>query len=802
MRVPLSWLRELVDVEVEPTVLAERLSLAGLPIESIEEVGDLHPEVRAGRLVSVEQHPGADRLRVCRVDLGGNAPVQIVSAAPGLKVGALVALALPGARLPGGRDVASVELRGQASAGVLCSELELGLGDDDAGVLHLDGTIAAGTALRDLPGVHDVVLDVEITPNRGDCLSILGIAREVAAVTGTRVLRPRVEVKEEGAPAAGVVSVHVDAVDLCPRYCARVVRGVGHGPSPLWLRLRLQRAGMRPLGGIVDATNYVMLERGQPMHAFDLARVKDGRIIVRRASADERLVTLDGVERALLKDDLVIADPSAAVALAGVMGGRDSEVSDATIDLLLESAFFAPAAVRRTSRRLGLLSQASYRFERRVDPAMVPEALDAVAALIVRIAGGTVAPGVVEDAPGAGALAAPTIRFRPRRAASVLGADVSDAEMLQRLELLGMTVRPDADAVLVTPPSHRGDVTIEEDLIEEVARLGGYDAIPATLPVAPSHATSDSPSRRLARTIRRLLVAEGLSETVTLTFTDAETNAVLPGVVGAALRPVAVRNPLASELGELRRSPLVGLVRALRHNVAQGARYVGLFEVGKGYGLGDSAMPREPRAVSGLLCGQWPARGVEREGPAIDFLDLKGVVENLLAGLGVADASWLPMADLDFLHPGKAAAIVTADGPLGVAGALHPRAVQVLDLPQEVWVFELDFQTLGAYGPARFGVRPLPRFPAVTRDIAVVVDEVFLAEAIVEEVRSLADPRIETARVFDCYRGEPIPPGKKSLAYTLAYRAPDRTLTDDEVNALHAEVRERLKKRFALELRS
>jgi len=801
MRVPLSWLREWVDVALEPTALAERLSLAGLPIESMEVVGDLHPEVRAGRLVSVEQHPGADRLRLCRVDLGG-APVQIVSAAPGLSTGALVALALPGARLPGGRDVTSVELRGQASAGVLCSELELGLGDDDAGVLHLDGAIAPGTALRDLPGVYDVVLEVEITPNRGDCLSILGIAREVAAVTGATVRRSPVALTERGAPAADVVSVRVEAADLCPRYCARVVRGVGRGPSPLWLRLRLQRAGMRPLGGVVDATNYVMLERGQPLHAFDLARVAGGRVVVRRASAGERLVTLDGVERSLLADDLVIADASAAVALAGVMGGQESEVAEATTDLLLESAFFAPEAVRRTSRRLGLLSQASYRFERRVDPAMVPEALDAVAALITRVAGGTVAPGVVEHAPGAGTLAPPTIRFRPRRAASMLGADVPSAVMLERLRALGMTVEVDGEAALVTPPSHRGDLAGEEDLVEEVARLGGYDAIPATLPVAPSRAVSDSPTRLLARTVRRLLVAEGLSETVTLTFTDAATNAALPGVVGADLRPIAVLNPLASELGELRRSPLVGLVRALAHNVAQGARFVGLFEVGKGYGLDAAGAVREPRAVSGLLAGHWPARGVEREGPALDFFDLKSVVENLLAGLGVSGVRWQPVSDVAFLHPGKAAALVGPEGRLGVLGALHPRAVQVLDLPQEVWVFELDFQILPAYGPARFGVRPLPRFPAVTRDIAVVVDEIFLAEAILEEVRALGDPRIETARVFDCYRGDPIPPGKKSLAYTLAYRAPDRTLTDDEVNALHAEVRARLQARFALELRS
>src|SRR5438132_1509025 len=635
-------------------------------------------------------------------------------------------------------------------------------------------------------------------------LDRLGVAREVAAVTGARLRHPRPRPRESGAAAVREVRVRVQAADLCPRYCARVVRGVGIVPAPLWVRLRLRRAGMRALNAVVDATNYVMLERGQPLHAFDLERLVERRIVVRRGAAGERLTTLDGVERVLEPDDLVIADGRGPVALAGVMGGEASEVTSATRVLLLESAFFAPASVRRTSRRLALPSQAAYRFERRVDPAMVPEALDAVAALIARTAGGRVAPGIVEDAPGTKALAPPTIRLRPRRVISLLGARVARGEIVRSLRALGAACRTQRDALLVTPPSFRGDLRLEEDLIEEVARVGGYDRIPAALPEVPLAAGEDTPGRRLAAGVRRALVAAGLAEMVTLAFTDAETNRRLPGFVGRALAPLAEKNPLSSETGELRRSPLAGLVRALRLNRALGATFVGAFELGKGYGLDAGGARQEPRAVALLLTGAWPPRGVERNGPPVDFLDLKGVLGGLFAALGLDGerVCWRPAGEIDSLHPGKAALVELGGATLGVAGALHPTITQSADLPGEVWVAQLSFAELAHYVPRRLALRPLPRFPAITRDLAVVVDEAFRAGDILEEIRSLQNPHIELVRLFDCYRGAPVPAGKKSLAYTIAYRAPDRTLTDEEVNALHAAVLQRLAGRFALEFRA
>jgi phenylalanyl-tRNA synthetase beta chain len=803
MRVPLSWLADFVTWGGTPAELAERLTMAGLEVEAVEEVGRLDPGILVGRLLAVEPHPARDGLRVARVEVGAGAPVVVVSGAPNLVGGEQVAVALPGARLAGGTEVAPADLGGVTSGGVLCSEAELGLGDDGTGILVLPAAAAVGTRVGELVGVADTVLTIEVTPNRGDCLSVLGVAREVAALGRTRPRRRRLGLREAGAPAAREVRVRVEAPELCPRYCARVVRGTTLAASPLWLRLRLRRADMRPINAVVDATNYVMLERGQPLHAFDLERIGERQILVRRATSGETLVTLDGVERVLAESDLVIADARVPVALAGVMGGEGSEVTATTRTVLLESAVFDPTTIRRTARRTGLLSQAAYRFERRVDPATVVEALDAGAALIARLTGGRAAPGVVEAGRG-GADTPPAVRLRLRRARAILGTGVARGEAVRRLRALGARCRGEGETLFVTAPSHRGDLALEEDLIEEIARLGGYDAIPLVLPEAPIAGGEDSAARTFARRVRRLLVAEGLSEMVTLSFTDGGTNRRLAGFVGRALSPLAVLNPLSSETGELRRSPLAGLVHALARNLGHGAPFVGAFEIGRGYGLDAQGARHEVRAVALLLHGAWPPAGPVRSGSPIDFLDVKGVTANLLAGLGIEGGRvrWGPGEELAFLHPGKAVAVAVDGTAVGAAGALHPEVTQAHDLSGEVWVAELDLERLAHYVPRRIALRPIPRFPAATRDIAVVVDEPFRAGEIVEEVRALGSPHIESVRLFDCYRGAPIPAGKKGLAYTIAYRAPDRTLTDDEVNALHTALLDRLAGRFPLALRS
>jgi phenylalanyl-tRNA synthetase beta chain len=424
--------------------------------------------------------------------------------------------------------------------------------------------------------------------------------------------------------------------------------------------------------------------------------------------------------------------------------------------------------------------------------------------LIVRLAGGRVAPGIVEAAPGLDVLAPAPVRLRPRRAVALLGTQIPRGEMARRLRALGTQCRADGETLSVTPPSWRGDLRLEEDLVEEIARVGGYDAIPTVLPEAVVASGEEHPERVWQRRARRLLVAEGLTEMVTLSLTDPESNRIMPGFVGRALAPLDLRNPLSSETGQLRRSPLSGLLRALRMNVDRGAGFVGAFELGKGYGIDATGTAREPRAIAILLSGTWPARGAERTGPAVDFADLKGIVTALFAGLGIDEARvrWRPTVDASFLHPAQAASIEIDGTAVGVAGTLHPEIVQARDIAGETLLAELDLCGVARYVPRRVTLRPLPRFPAVTRDVAVIVDETFHAGDIVEEIRALGNPQIESVRLFDCYRGAPIPSGRKSLAYSVAYRAPDRSLTDDEVNALHATVLERLQGRFRLEFRS
>ncbi len=802
MKITLNWLRELVEVVLSPEELAETLVMAGLEVESVEEHDpSWGSSVEIAEIEAMTAHPNADRLRLCQVRRATEI-VPVVCGATNMKAGDKVALALPGTVLPDGRRIEQAAIRGQVSHGMLCSARELALGhEDDGGILILGADAAIGTSLAGHLGAADTVVEISVTPNRGDCLSVLGVAREVSALTGAALHHRQVRLVEDDHPIARLARVDVTAPDLCPRYDARVVRAVRVGPSPLWMQTRLAMVGFRPISNVVDATNYVMLERGQPLHAFDLARLKEARVSARRAGTRQRFETLDGVTRELLPDDLVIADAEGPVAIAGVIGGAESEIRADTTDILLESAFFTPETVRRTARRLAIGTESSYRFERGVDPEGTTAALDRVAELVQTTAGGQVARGILERR-GPGRRTRPAIRLRPARVNALLGTSLKITEMERPLRALGAVVSGSGPtARRVIPPPHRFDLQQEVDLVEEIARVSGYDAIAPTIPAIAVGGPGLGPTYDIECRIRERLRAAGFHEMVTPVFVSADDNRAFPGLPELAGRAVELANPLSVESAELRRSLLPGLLRAQSENERQGASLVAGYSVGRVFGREDGRY-HEVQTLGALLAGSWPPATLGASPRACGFGDLKGALESVVRELHLESVRWEGLGDeAAYLHPGKSARIVVGGVLSGFIGALHPNLVAARQLESEPWIVELDLLRVVQYCPRRVIFQALPRFPSVSRDIAVVVDDEFQAQQVLDAVERMSEPLVEEVRVFDHYTGAPIPSGKKSLAYTIAYRAPNRTLTDDEVNAMHDQLVAELVRQLPLEVR-
>ncbi|MFQ5656285.1 MAG: phenylalanine--tRNA ligase subunit beta [Candidatus Methylomirabilales bacterium] len=797
MKVSFNWLREFVEVALSPAELAERLTMAGLEVEGIEEVRPKLHKVIVGRVADVDSRGGG--LRLCQVDVGASV-LPILSGAPNIAVGALVAVALPGAQLPGGRTVHEATVRGERSVGMLCSEKELGLGEESGGILILDGTATPGVLLSQALSLEDDILEIAITPDRGDCLSHLGVAREVAALTGAPLRFKAATPRDGGRRIQDLTAVSVKATDLCPRYAARMIQGITIGPSPFWLRRRLALLGLRPINNVVDATNYVLLEMGQPLHAFDHARLERGRIVVRKAKKGERIVTLDGVERLLDPAMLVIADAVRPVALAGVMGGAATEVTGNTQDLLLESALFQPASVRRTAKTLGLATESSYRFERGVDPEGIVRALDKVAALIVQVAGGRVARGVLDLR-----VKRPRpkpISLRIGRVDQILGTPIPQAEVQRTLRRLRcQETRRRANVLAVTPPSHRLDLTREIDLIEEVARLRGIDRVPSSLPVGEVRPAGVPPFFGIERQIRRLLSAWGFQEAVNFSFTREELfdKLRLPGA-DSRRRVVRIRNPLGGE-AVLRSFILPSLLENVVYNESRGARAVKLFEIARTFRPQSGvALPVEGRVAGVVAAGDWlPAWwGTQRGG--VDFYDLKGVLEALGRVVGVS-IDLRTGTEIPYLHPGRQAEIVLGGELLGWIGEIHPEVVRIFDLSLSVVALEIDLDLVDRQRRAASTFIPLPKYPAVLRDLAVVVPESVPAAELEAVIRRSGGGLVETVRLFDVYRGEPVPEGKKSLAFSVQYRAPDRTLTDAEVAMIQGNIVQTLERDLEAVLR-
>lgn len=800
MRISLDWLREFVPLKLAPDELAQRLTFAGLEVEAIDRPGEALTGVTVGRVRSSERHPNADHLTVCIVDAGHGERLTIVCGASNFKPGDTVALARPGTVLPGGRTLERATIRGVESDGMLCSAKELRVGDDAAGILVLAPDAAIGAPVAAALGLDDAILDVNVTPNRPDCLSHRGIAREVAALTGVPLEAPRSRLREDRAPVAKAARVRIEDPIRCPRYAARVVEGVRVGASPRWVRRRLEACGFRPINNAVDATNYVLLELGHPLHAFDLDRVAGAQIVVRTARAGERLSTLDGVDRALDREDLVIADRDRPSAFAGIMGGASSEIAGGTARILIESAVFAPLAVRRTATRHGMRTEASQRFERGADIGMVTVALDRCAGLVAKLCGGRVLKGRIDVHPGR--RTPKSVSLRVARVGALLGAEVPAAECLRIYRSLGLSIgREKAGRVEVRIPSHRVDLTREEDLVEEVARIRGYDRVPSSpLPGVPE-LEPESSAREVERRLRAALAASGFDEAVNYAFL-AEADLLAMNPDGGAPAPIRLKNPISADLAVMRTCLLPGLLANLRHSRRRQVEDLRFYEIGSVFSGGaraeDTGPAVERRGVAGVVIGRRQPRGWAHDGSAADFYDAKGALETALESLGVGGAAFAP-ADAPHLHPRSACAVMAGDRRLGTIGEVHPATARHFELPGGVFGFELSLDRILAACRLTPTYRGTPRFPAVLRDVAVVVADEVPAERVRRAIASVE--LVDDVVLFDVYRGSPIPVGKKNLAYAIRYRRPDRTLTDDEANAAHAAIVERLAREFGAQLR-
>ncbi len=792
MKLPLSWLADWNDAALESEALAQRLTMLGLEVEAVTRVGVRIERLVAGRVLERRAHPNADRLSLCRVDVGTGEVLDIVCGARNVRAGAIYPVALPRATLPGGLEIRATRIRGEASAGMLCSARELGLDDAVDGLLELDAEIAPGADASALLALGDAVLDVNLTPNRADCFSVLGIARELAAAGLGKAREPRVEPVPPA--SAGTFPVTVRAPADCPRFLGRVIRGIDpQAPTPCWLQERLRRAGVRPISAAVDVTNYVLLEYGQPLHAYDLARLSGG-IEVRRARPGEQLALLDGQTIAADSAVLVIADASGAIGLAGIMGGVGTAVTAETRDLFIECAWFAPAAVAGRGRRFGLHTDASQRFERGVDPGIQQLAIERATQLIIDIAGGEAGPVVTAESTAALPVRAP-IRLRRERLARLLGVAVPDADVTRILRALRMTVEATADGWTVTPPTARFDLEREEDLVEEVARVHGYDRVPdipgpgALRPAAVGEAPA--PRAALAAT----LLARGWQEAITYSFVPADLDALFSVTECAGL---ALANPISNDLAVMRQSLWPGLVQAVAANLNRQQPRVRLFEAGTRFVLDAAGACHEERCVAGVAAGaRWP----EQWGAALaslDFFDVKADVEVLLAKVGALGRTAFVPALHPALHPGRAARVLVDGADAGWLGELHPALAAKLEVPP-LLLFELCADVVTTVAMPAYRTPSI--YPAVRRDLAVVVGREVAVALLLETVRAAAPATLREAFVFDIYTGPQVGTEEKSVAIGLILQDPSRTLTDQDGSTALDAIREALDRRFQARIR-
>lgn len=800
MRIPLQWLRDYVDITLSPGEVAEKLTMAGVEVSGVDIIGDTWDNIVVGEVIAIDLHPNADHLKLATVNLGGE-HITVVCGAPNLVVGSKVPLARVGAQLFDGHTGQPVKLRatkirGVASQGMICSEKELGISDSHEGIMILPADVPLGAPLRECLG--EVILDLAVTPNRPDCLSLIGVAREVAALIGQSVHLPSASYKESAPDISSFISVGIADADLCYRYCASLITGVKVAPSPIWLQQRLLACAMHPINNIVDITNYVMLEYGQPLHAFDYEIMGGKKIVVRRAEDGESITTLDGVSRILNKDMLAITNGSRPIAIAGIMGGAESEITEGTTTVLLEAASFNPVSIRRTANQLMLHSEASLRFERGISSDMTVPALQRATQLIVEMAGGEVAKGIIDIYPGR--IDRVPILLSVVEVKRLLGVEFDINRVRKVLTSLGFECQPvdSLPQLWVTPPYWRSDVNCAADLVEEVARITGYDNIPPIMLSSPLPRQQPEPSLVIREKVRDILVGCGLQEVIGHSLISLEMLRLVSSryqLIGP--EPIHIANPMTTAQEYLRTTLRPELLVILASNQKHEDCGLKLFEIGKVYLPRKNELPEEREMLDAVFIGPQVDHSWLGNGRSINFFDVKGVAEALLNRLGV-EANFR-ISDDDSLHPGRAAEILAGGKDrIGVVGEIHPRVTEAFDLRGVPYLLEIDMVKLQHYVTVR-KYRSLNRFPGVIRDIAVVVDAQLPAQEIQDIIGSF--PLVSEVRLFDLYTGKQVPEGKKSLAYRIVYQSPDHTLTDNEVDRVQQQIISRLSSELGAALR-
>ncbi len=802
MKVSISWLKDYIDIQLDAAALADALTMAGLEVDSVSDRYAYLQSVLVARIAEVNPHPNADKLTVCRVETGDGSRT-VVCGAPNVSEGMLAPLALPGTVFPGGNQLEKSVVRGEKSDGMLCSDLELGLGVDGSGIMALEPSLTMGDRLADALGLTDTVLEFDLTPNRPDCLSVIGIAREIAAIQKTQLKYPDYSLKDKNNAIAGLTSVKIEAPDHCPRYSARLVENIEVKPSPFWMQDRLLSVGLRPINNLVDITNYVMMETGQPLHAFDFDQLAQNRIVVRTAQDGDTFVTLDDKERQLNSQMLMICDGEKQVAVGGVMGGVNSEIEDTTRRVLIEGAYFDPVSIRKTSKTLGLSTDASHRFERGVDPEGTVRAVNRAAKLMVELGGGTLIEGIIDEHPQPQKVN--RVSLSTARTHRLLGIHPDAGEIQKLLEtidfkVLNITPGPDDQILAVEPPSFRVDISRPEDLMEEVARLSGYNTIPTTFPAMPAEARPPEPNLELRSRLKELMTGFGFTEAITYSFVaEAACDHLRLKAEDPRRKLIHILNPLSEDQAVMRTSLATGLIQTAVYNIAQQVKNLRLFEIGKLFLKTDSQqLPLEPEFLAALWTGaRQNASWHGREIPC-DFYDIKGVAEGLLDALKIDRIRFtaMPEGDCDYTRPGYTAQILAADTPIGRVGEIDSRVREVFDLKQPAFIFELHLDNMRAAMPPAVKSRPIPRFPAIYRDITIIVAREIETQTVLAAVENFSEDLVENLHLFDVFEGEPIAAGKKSVSFRVIYRSSDKTLEDEDVSDLHKSITARLLTQF------